>query len=77
LKKAKGLEARQARYNELLAEKIEKQEFYNNLKFGHATETTADIMEEVHARQAQQPLPSAPRSTGSVLARIRRQLKTQ
>lgn len=77
LKKGKGNEARQIRLNELLTEKIEKQEFYNTLKFGHAVETTEDIINEVNARQAQQPLPNAPRSTGTLLARIRRQLKTQ
>ena len=77
LKKGKGNEARQIRLNELLDKKIAKQEFYNNLKFGHESETTEDIINEVNARQTQQPLPNAPRSTGSVLTRIRRHLKTQ
>ena len=76
LKKGKGDEARQIRLNELLDKKIAKQEFYNNLKFGHESETTEDIINEVNARQTQQPLPDAPRSQGTVLSRIRRQLKT-
>ena len=77
LKKSKGNEARQTRLNELLDKKIAKQEFYNNLKFGHESETTEDILKEILARGAQEPLPDAPRSTGSVLTRIRRHLKTQ
>lgn len=77
LKKAKGLEARQARYNVLLEEKTKKQEFYNTLKFGHESETTEDIMAEVKARWEDEPKPVAPRSQGTVLSRIRRHLNTR
>ena len=77
VKKAKGCEIREARYLEMLNDKIEKQEFYNTLKFGHASETTEDIMAEIAARWRDEPAPDIPKAQGTILSRIRRQLKTQ